>query len=500
MEIPLPSPRQPRSFLGKFFRTLALALFLLIGLFLLVITFESWRGTRKWYQYKKELEARGENLDLLATAPPPVPDEKNFACHPLIARMFLRTIPPDEDPQWIIPKPARAAPNYEKTSDGPGFRRNDLRTQLKRWSDYYQGHPLFPQASTNATPAEVVRTALSLYDPQIRELLQAMKERPQCHYPLRYHDGPMMLLPHLAHMKGLVTVLQLRTLADLHLGHADKAFEELKLGFFINDTLDTDPLLINLMVKIALDKILWDVVCEGIGLQAWKETHLAWFVDYLAGRNYLAAYLTSMRTERNFSVLIIENLVRGRIREIFAEDIGGGGERALRWMPKGIFYHNLYHVVSVHQNYVLKSVDLEKRMVDKDQALHFDHAVHNMGASPYTIFARLLLPALNKAVLKTAHWQTLGDATMIACAAERYRLANNQWPAKLEDLVPRYLPFLPKDVVNGQPFVYKINGPDSILIYTFGWDEWDNKGVSETKIERGDWGMEIAPASQTTKR
>src|ERR1051326_2752299 len=44
---------------------------------------ENLRGKRAWEKHRRAWEAKGEKFTLAALAPPPVPDEKNFARAPL---------------------------------------------------------------------------------------------------------------------------------------------------------------------------------------------------------------------------------------------------------------------------------------------------------------------------------------------------------------------------------------------------------------------------------
>lgn len=495
---PAPSPMR-RPWYLRLTMGVAFALALLASLIFLTVSFEGWRGTRKWQNLKRDLEAQGEKLDLNAFRPPPVPEEKNFAAHPLIAALFATNLQSQGAPANILPKAALEDREHDKSGNGPSRKRNDWRTPLQRWSDYYRGHAHFPQAPENAAPAEVVRMALARYDPEITELLRAMEERPLCRYPLHYEEGISLLLPHLAAYKGCVQVIQLRAMANLHLGRPDQAFHELRLACFMNDTLAQDPILIALLVRIANDLMLWEAVREGVSLHQWSDDQLAWWVDSLAKREYLKSYQMAMRCERNFSIFTIEQLCRGHIQEVLGNETSPSGTLALRALPKGIFYHNLYHIVKMHQDYTLPAADPQHRVVDKDLCLNFDLALQQSGRSPYTIFSRLLLPALNRAIIHTARWQTYGDATLLACAAERHRLAKGTWPATLGELTPRYLPFEPRDVLNGSPFIYRVSG-DTVRLYTFGWDELDQKGQTENRLERGDWGIEIGPADANTLR
>ena len=50
---------------------------------------ENWRGARAWNKSRRELEARGAQLDYRAFIPKPVPDDQNFAATPLVRSWFV---------------------------------------------------------------------------------------------------------------------------------------------------------------------------------------------------------------------------------------------------------------------------------------------------------------------------------------------------------------------------------------------------------------------------
>lgn len=74
-------------------------------------------------------------------------------------------------------------------------------------------------------------------------------------------------------------------------------------------------------------------------------------------------------------------------------------------------------------------------------------------ADKWTTFASppWLLPAARTFV----NASVLLRCTAAGVAVERYRLANERWPAKWEDLVPKYLPAVPVDPYGGQPLQLK---------------------------------------------
>src|ERR1035437_4674743 len=82
-------------------RNLRRLLILLAWLVTLVALFhgeETWRGRRAWNQYRRELEARGQQLDYAALVPKTVPDDQNFAATPAIMSWFEKKTPYDSDP------------------------------------------------------------------------------------------------------------------------------------------------------------------------------------------------------------------------------------------------------------------------------------------------------------------------------------------------------------------------------------------------------------------
>jgi hypothetical protein len=109
------------------------------------------------------------------------------------------------------------------------------------------------------------------------------------------------------------------------------------------------------------------------------------------------------------------------------------------------------------------------------------------------MLSKNLLPALDRTAEGFARAQTTVDLARIACALERYRLANGQFPATLQALAPKFIETLPHDVINGQPLKYRRTDDGQFVLYSVGWDEKDDGGqVALTKagnpdISKGDW-------------
>ena len=107
--------------------------------------------------------------------------------------------------------------------------------------------------------------------------------------------------------------------------------------------------------------------------------------------------------------------------------------------------------------------------------------------SPYAFLAARALPNFGKAVQTMAFNQTQVNQAGLACALERYRQAQGQYPETLDALVPRFVEQLPHDLIGGQPLKYFRTPSGRFVLYSIGWNEKDNGGVPGKTTVEGDW-------------
>jgi hypothetical protein len=113
----------------------------------------------------------------------------------------------------------------------------------------------------------------------------------------------------------------------------------------------------------------------------------------------------------------------------------------------------------------------------------------------HDLLASLLIPALGNYYRKVAIAETGLNEAVIACALERYRLANGKLPAALDALMPQFLDKVPLDVCNGLPLVYKPGNGRDFILYSVGWNGTDDGGITVMKKgntagpepSEGDW-------------
>jgi len=63
------------------------------------------------------------------------------------------------------------------------------------------------------------------------------------------------------------------------------------------------------------------------------------------------------------------------------------------------------------------------------------------------------MPATTEARTEFAFGQTRVNEAIVACALERYRQAQGQFPESLEPLSPRFLPNMTHDLITGAPLL-----------------------------------------------
>src|SRR5258707_12587484 len=102
------------------------------------------------------------------------------------------------------------------------------------------------------------------FDPQFKELQQAIVSRPEGRWPVKYEENFGCLVPHLAVLKDIVLASVLRTAAHLELRQGQEAFEDLKVAAAVSDSVKTDPILITHVLPVAMLSLLVDAL--GIGL------------------------------------------------------------------------------------------------------------------------------------------------------------------------------------------------------------------------------------------
>jgi hypothetical protein len=96
----------------------------------------------------------------------------------------------------------------------------------------------------------------------------------------------------------------------------------------------------------------------------------------------------------------------------------------------------------------------------------------------------MILPALDKALLRAAKLETQQSLTSAAIALKRHRLRHGKYPTSLDALVPEFFPAVPVDFMDGKPLRYRLKPDDGFILYSVGEDGKDDEGNPEPAIKK----------------
>jgi hypothetical protein len=532
MNAPEKSSMVERSTTVRFFRWLSswrTVRRILIGLawFVALIALfhgeENWRGRRAWNECRRGLETQGVPLDYRAVIPKPVPDEQNFAATPAVKSWFETKAVGESEPKWgdeyaqvaervHVPraKGAKASRHFEDLAGWAAAFAAVRSGEVVGHNEFYSGK-LDLQSRAQAAPA--VLEGLSTNESLFAELRLASK-RPNCRYPVNYDVENIwaIRLPHLRMAKGVCQRLQLKACAELASGESEKALEDLRLMFYMADSLSTDPFLVSCLVRLACVELATQPIWEGLAEHRWSEAQARELEGRLQQYNFMADMKSGLDEERAAAISTIE-MIRQKgpwyLNAIGAADSTPPPGESLMgkfiWgvlIPQGWYYQEEVNYCRGFQTELATGLDFTKQQVSPKQveanAQAFERWIEPKGFAgtglgavlDHKIMARMLLPGLRKVSLKSATAQTAVNEAAIACALERHRMVNGHFPEKLDALAPQFIAALPKDVLTGEPYKYRRTDDGQFVLYSIGWDDKDDGGIPGKTLfdeKQGDW-------------
>ncbi len=315
---------------------------------------------------------------------------------------------------------------------------------------------------------------------QALRLLHQASAMKLCRYPIDLNKGAATLFPHLNPLRQATRLLSLEAMEQTEEQRPQEAVESVIASLSVSRSLNQEPVLISYLVHVA---------CQGISLES---------LQRILNRMPLTdAQLAKL------SAAIEESENQQALTQAFV------GERC---MGDGIFDELRYGKNSnerhVHASWVIRlggeslfPLYRTTGLLELDERCYLDIMEENVKATQLPppedmaaastvvgkvnhlslchVLSRMLLPALDRAMVKAAQCDAMIRDSQTAIAVERYELANGTLPKQLSDLVPAFLPAVPSDPFDGKPLRYKTLGK-GYIVYSVGEDREDNGGVEKT--------------------
>ncbi len=489
-----------RRFLWRFFRavfswrTLRRLLLTGVGLVTLIVLFfmeEWWRGQRDWEAYKHEQEVQGVKFDRAAFAPSPVPDDQNFVRTPLLNALYSRGSYHSLESEKVDKLVARL--------------KLDLKSGWLNSLDWPPARPIDLKTWQAALHTPDILGALQPLSPELDEITAASR-RPyaQFHNSIDYWPWiPFGVL------RQLVQLYYVRALAELDQGDAVHAAEDietiLRLTNLLKESYSTGAIW---MSRWAVTGI-W----AGLAAHQWSDRQLAAFQTEFQKLDFIASERRGMEMDRaRITELTEKSPDPARFWPTFyalfgLEQFGVAEHFPVLWplmeffgaedyrsepgfgLPRGWMLQNLVNY-NRGMATALEFFDPARHRIDVAKIEQDDKAAKDWRPGPYDFLYKFAAEYRDSVAHSVARAQTTVDEARVACALERYRLANGQFPETLAALVPQFLDKVPPDVIGGEPLKYRREGGGQYLLYSVGWNGQDDGGKivpGGSAPVQGDW-------------
>jgi hypothetical protein len=470
-----------------------------------------------------------------------VPDEQNFAMTPFLAPLsdvspqtgmprdtngatrateFARFLPETNSlPRGILWPPGEAhdlrmwaaafqQETNSRTARG-GYRRYP---RSGRYGSITPFRPIPPTAAPSNSvqfpgsekeAALIVLDKLQRCEPVLAEL-QAAKRRPHCRFALAYdkpyyggYNGYQIAL------FGVCRVLALHASAATVAGRSDNTFEDADLALYICQALKEE------LPGNAFPAVPLNILAHGLAAHNWSEFQLSALQTRLEATALLPGFVQWLYRDRDLVLNPLFDHWGGimTLEQMKPDDEDVTLDLLLRtlWVliPHQWIRFEQLNYNRLFRDTLLPGIDLARGEI-RPAATRQLHAIFMARTNGWlvplfrhTFFAGLMFYNDEALIQKVAFAQNNVTMAATACALERYRLAQGEYPAALNDLVPRFMARLPHDIINGQPLKYRRATNGRFVLYSVGWNEKDDGGIVGVShyvtgdrypdINEGDW-------------
>lgn len=439
--------------------------------------YQNWRSRSAWQKFVSAAQQRGETLDLAAFLPKAVPDSDNFARSAAFQQFLRNTKLQNTNVFHAI-----------GVMDIPGpFEFTD---HLWNWTSHTSA-PLPRLAATLNAPTtsktDRLPAALAILDklehhqPLLSDLTAQAATSKYLQFAT-YPDHRAIMVPPAEALwtERLHLTFGIRACSYLASGRAPEAADDVLHGLRLASLARQLPdVRSNHRVNSMLIRNL-QPIWEGLNQRAWNDAQLAAIAQDLQSFPLLADYTNAVRRVTLAYIQAWRKLAENphtRREGWFLEDVRFVEHPALRLQPRGWWLESCQRLHDVSGK-TLNLVDVHNQRMQ--------HA-----SNPSGMLDLPLSPA-TKELLAQQSWawahqpvvsftQTSVNQAIIACAIERFRLANGAYPNSLQQLVPAFLKDIPHDIITGRPMAYEITPTGAFILRGVGYN-----GVSDRKSGLGD--------------
>jgi hypothetical protein len=432
---------------------------------------DDWVSERKWAEYVAAARSRGVKLTLEEFfVDPHLAAEENYAASPLWDRAFVA----GTNPSNIVPAlPQGAKPLNPNLTWG----RIDLPDTRARMAEA----KWISSKEASLTDAEAVLSGLQRFRTEFDEL-RSLRPRTRAWYPVKWRNAYSADYPHLSVIKNLHPALAMKARAEMELGRPGEAFETLQDAFQLASSLDPAPNFISTLMSSAIDFSIVRELREGIARGSWTNEQLEGLQKLFTSRNALARLKAATDGERALFNTMIEPIAAELIGRFYVPTADVAPLGLPEWAATG-----RARWWRGNQQWVNQSFD-EEITAYHAEAETWKPPPNRSDSEPFPNrdhlqLAHAVLPPFVSWQRRGVFAHAVNRMSMIACALERFKRAQGQYPGELDALQPKFLSQLPRDPATGNLFQYRREG-DTYRLYSAGLNGIDDGGTGDVFMDQ----------------
>lgn len=404
------------------------------------------RPDAEWRNLVTELTARGEPLFFSDVVPAEVPDEENFFGAPVFDG--LASGAPQSD---LLQKAGRPLAGKHATELLSATAQPDGGVRLDPIADAFAAEQLLD--AEYLLPADRVIAGMRELGISFDPLAEAA-QRPGARFEIDYASlSPA--LPHLGPVEALGNWLAIDGLARIGVGNGTAAAADILMITRLADALSNEPFLASQRTRRNLLSLAAGCIRAGIDGEVFDDGTLERLSAALQSARPVEDFARAVRGER----AALNTVLDDRRSDLPQAD----AKLCEAWLGAGPD--------------ALSPRELRARRIAANTAIQafLDQLGNPAGIVPAALLPPPDMPAppriadLAAEAGAFAQVQTYLAQAVIACALERHRFEQGQFPEALEALSPDFLPELPLDPMTGLPPSYENDGT-SFILTGGGWN------------------------------
>lgn len=346
-----------------------------------------------------------------------------------------------------------------------------------------------PPASVGWEQLAEVETFLARQPTALATFHEVARRKGTARYPSDYSAGFNTLLEHVQGLRQASRTLSLEFHVHLHRGRPSRAIDSILAQLAMAQTLEGDPSMVSQLVRVAIGREALKLMQRGMIEVNWSAADLTRLQTGLRDFQFPSALKDALMGERAsaFTACYDPLKMAGPKSNPTPEEV----EVMLTRRPQRVA--DAAKILEIHRGLIESSEQPISQSIIAGQKMQAE--VDALGKSPVTqltyIMTLLFVPGAGYMAQSLAETAAGRDSTDAAIAAELYRRKHRNWPEKLEDLVPAFLPQIPNDPFTDMPMKMKLSA-DELKVYSNGSDLQDDGGnLSDRMTPGSDVGFEV---------